>query len=216
VIRAFARAALSETVEPAATFTSALQHRSKKMEIFTIGHSNHDLEKFLQLLKANKIEALVDIRSNPYSRYAYQFNKDNLTKAIQAGGLKYLFLGKKLGGRPKDRQFYDSEGHVLYSRLSESPLFLEGIERVINEIETSRVALMCSEENPVNCHRYLLVSKFLEDRGISVLHIRGDGRIQSKDDLSRENEKLKGKEQQSLFRFRVAKAQEWKSNQSVL
>ncbi len=174
------------------------------MEIFTIGHSNHELGRFIQLLKGNKIEVLVDIRSNPYSRFASQFNKDNLTKAIQANGLKYLFLGKELGGRPKDREFYDSEGHILYSRLSESPLFLEGIERVIDEIKSSRVALMCSEEDPAKCHRHLLVSKVLEDRGITVFHIRGDGSIQSKDDISQENEKPKTNEiQQNLFQGRL-------------
>ena len=184
------------------------------MEILTIGHSNHELEKFLQLLKANNIEVLVDIRSNPYSRFASQFNKNNLSKAIQSTGIKYLFLGKEFCGRPKDRKFYDSEGHVLYSRLSESPLFLEGIERLINGIKTYRVALMCSEENPANCHRYLLVSIVLEDRGIAVFHIRGDGRIQSKDDLSRENEEFKDNQQQSLFREKHP--HERKSTQSAL
>jgi uncharacterized protein (DUF488 family) len=173
--------------------------QKKGMEIFTIGHSNHELEKFLQLLIASKIEVLVDIRSSPYSRYASQFNKDSLKKAIQVAGLKYLFLGKELGGRPKDREFYDSEGHVSYTRLSESPLFLEGIDRLTNGIETYRVALMCSEENPAKCHRYLLLSRVLESRGKTVFHIRGDGTIQSKDDISQENEEFKDNRQQSLF-----------------
>jgi uncharacterized protein (DUF488 family) len=171
------------------------------VDIFTIGHSNHELGKFIELLKASKIEVLVDIRSNPYSRYASQFNKDSLTTAIQASGIRYLFIGKELGGRPKDREFYDSEGQILYPLLSESPLFLEGIERLINGMKTYRVALMCSEENPANCHRYLLVGRVLEDRGVMVFHIRGNGNIQSKDDISQENEKLKGNEgQQSLFK----------------
>jgi uncharacterized protein (DUF488 family) len=181
----------------------AMPRFDERHTLFTIGHSNHELGKFLQFLKGNKIEVLVDIRSNPYSRFASQFNKDNLTKAFQANGIRYLFLGKELGGRPKDRRFYDLEGHVLYLRLSESPLFLEGIERLIHGMSPCHVALMCSEENPVKCHRYHLVSSVLEGRGITVFHIRGDGKVQSKDDVSRENEKCKGSEgQQDLFEGR--------------
>lgn len=173
---------------------------STKKALFTIGHSNHELEKFLHLLQINKIEVLVDVRSNPYSRYASWFNKASIQKAIHEKGMRYLFLGKELGGKPKDREFYDSEGHVLYSRLSESPLFLGGIERLIKGSKNYRIALMCSEEKPMNCHRYLLICRVLEDRGITVSHIRGDNRIQSRDEISRENEKQKrSKAQQNLF-----------------
>ncbi|HDL89516.1 MAG TPA: DUF488 domain-containing protein, partial [Thermodesulforhabdus norvegica] len=84
--------------------------------IFTIGHSNNELQKLIDLMKSNDIELLIDIRFNPYSRFAPQFNKDDFKKAIQAAGIKYLFLGKELGGKPEDPEFYDPEGFVLYSR----------------------------------------------------------------------------------------------------
>ena len=90
--------------------------------LFTIGHSNLDLETFIKLLKDNEIEVLVDVRSNPYSRFVSQFNKVNIQKTVQANGMKYLFLGKELGGKPKDPEFYDAEGQVLYLRIAESPL----------------------------------------------------------------------------------------------
>lgn len=152
----------------------------EKQTIFTIGHSNLDLEAFLHLLKDNKIDVLVDIRSNPYSRFASQFNKDNLRMAIQTNGMKYLFLGKALGGRPKDRKFYyDSEGHVLYSRIAESPLFAQGIKRLIKGIKKYRTTIMCAEENPVNCHRHFLIGRVLADHGVTILHIRSNGEIQS-------------------------------------
>jgi len=84
---------------------------AERRTLFTIGHSNLDLNLFAKLLKNNAIEVLVDVRSNPYSRFAFQFNKDNIQKAIQENGIQYLFLGKELGGRPKDIGLHDLEGH---------------------------------------------------------------------------------------------------------
>ncbi|MBW1737858.1 MAG: DUF488 domain-containing protein [Deltaproteobacteria bacterium] len=186
-----------------------------ELSIFTIGHSNHELEKFIHLLKSNKIDVLVDVRSNPYSRFASHFNKDDIKRTVQANGIKYLFLGKELGGQPEGQEFYDKDGYVLYSRIAESALFIEAINRLMNGITAYRVTLMCSEENPANCHRMLLVSRVLENRGIAVFHIRGDGRLQSKDEVSREYERVKSNEaQQSLFKAKEAR--EWKSTQSVL
>ena len=151
--------------------------------VFTIGHSTHSMEKLISLLGANRIEVLVDIRSEPYSRKVPHFNKDNLEKEIKKRGLKYLFLGKELGGRPSNRQFYDQEGFVLYSKIAGSPDFKSGLERLLNGIERFRVALMCSEENPMNCHRRLLVGRVLSNAGVEVLHIRADGSIQSEEQI---------------------------------
>lgn len=147
--------------------------------VFTIGHSVHSVERFIGLLNDHKIEVLVDIRSEPYSRKVPHFNKENLEKEIKKSGLKYLFLGKELGGRPRNRQFYDQEGFVLYSKIAESPDFKTGLERVLNGIEKFRVALMCSEENPANCHRHLLVGRVLSNSGVKVFHIRADGSTES-------------------------------------
>src|ERR1700687_2127447 len=86
--------------------------------LFTVGHSNHPLQVFLELLKAHQIHVLVDVRSHPYSRYVPQFNCDELQDVLKCAGLRYLFLGKELGGRPEGKEFYDEEGHALYSRLA--------------------------------------------------------------------------------------------------
>lgn len=151
----------------------------EKQILFTIGHSNLDLETFIDLLKVNGIEVLVDIRSQPYSRFASQFNKAHIQRVVQANGMKYLFLGKELGGKPKDPEFYDSEGNVLYTRIAQSELFAEGIARLTIGVKTYRVAIMCSEENPVNCHRRFLIGRVMADHEITIQHIRKDGRIQS-------------------------------------
>jgi uncharacterized protein (DUF488 family) len=152
--------------------------------LFSIGHSNHPIEKFLQLLKLHGIEALVDVRSVPYSRFSPQFSINALRKAVTEAGCEYVFLGKELGGRPEGREFYDEEGHVQYGRRAEAPEFLAGIDRLAAEVGGRRVAMMCSEENPETCHRRLLVARTLEPRGIVVDHIRGDGRLQPDAELA--------------------------------
>ena len=186
-----------------------------EQRIFTIGHSNHPLEKFLGLLRAHSVEVLMDIRSHPYSRYAPHFNSRNLQAAVTGIGIQYLFLGKELGGRPKGEEFYDADGYVLYSRVAESPLFLEGISRLETGVQQYRVAIMCSEENPVGCHRRLLVGHVLTARGLAVYHLRSDGRVQTEAALAAEEmNRNSGDDQLALFGSQGANAR--KSIRSVL
>src|SRR5688500_10712052 len=102
--------------------------------LFTVGHSNHSQEVFLALLKKHRIGVLADVRSSPYSRYASQFNREQLAAAVTAAGVEYAFLGRELGGRPEADSFYDDDGHVLYDRLAQSPLFREGVARLEKDI----------------------------------------------------------------------------------
>lgn len=149
-----------------------------KWSIFTIGHSNHSLENFLGLLQRHNIQVLVDIRSHPYSKHVPQFNRGELEGAVKTAGLKYIFLGRELGGRTDGEEFYDVEG--LYARLAESPLFLEGIARLEEGLRNNwRIALMCSEEDPAKCHRRFLVARVLVRRNIEVKNIRGDGSLET-------------------------------------
>ena len=151
--------------------------------LFTIGHSNHAWERFAGMLTQHQVEVLVDVRSQPYSQYTPHFNHDQIAAALAAADVRYLFLGQELGGRPNDERFYDAEGHVLYAELAKAPLFLQGLDRLQRGIERFRVTLMCSEEDPTVCHRFLLVSRVLADRGVGLQHIRGDGRLQSQREL---------------------------------
>lgn len=145
--------------------------------LFSIGHSNHTEEKFLELLKQHEIGVLVDVRSQPYSRYSPHFNAGSLKALVESAGVRYLFMGDQLGGRPEGDEFFDEAGHALYYRMAESPPFLEGIARLERGARDHRVAMMCSEEDPAVCHRYLLVTRVIRERGIDVWHIRGDGRL---------------------------------------
>jgi uncharacterized protein (DUF488 family) len=146
--------------------------------VFTVGHSNHSAERFVGLLKEYGIEVVVDTRSHPYSRHVPRFNALALEAALAMDGIGYLFLGGELGGRPAGAEFYDDLGRVDYALLGCSRPFLDGISRLEKEILTRTVALLCSEENPIRCHRRLLVGRALEELGFTLRHIRGDGGIQ--------------------------------------
>lgn len=143
--------------------------------LFSIGHSNHDVSALVQLLHHNQIDIVADVRTFPFSRYSPQFNRETLTRTLRAKGVEYAFLGRELGGRPEGDHFYDDEGHVRYDRLSKSPLFAEGLERLLRDAATHRVAMLCSEGDPAQCHRHLLIARVLDERGVPVTHILSNG-----------------------------------------
>jgi len=188
---------------------------AQKPTACTVGHSSQPIEAFIALLKAHEIEAVADARSSPYSQYAPQFNAEPVKAAVTAAGIRYAFLGHEIGGRPNGQEFYDDAGYVLYWRLAQSAAFLHGIERLLNGIRRYRTAVMCSEENPAECHRRLLIGRVLAERGVQVFHIRHDGRVQTEDDVSRE-EKAARRDSGQLSLFDVEATPEWKSARSVL
>lgn len=143
-------------------------------EIFTIGHSNHSIERFVELLRQHGVTALADVRSAPYSRHNPQYNKEALESELKRNGIAYVFLGKELGARSNDPTCYEN-GRVVYGRLARTEDFRKGIERVRKGAEDHRIALMCAEKEPLDCHRTLLVSRELEATGTPVAHILADG-----------------------------------------
>jgi len=145
--------------------------------LYTIGHSNHELDHFAGLLVQHRIQVLADVRSAPWSRYTPHFNSESLKHSLPGLGIQYLFLGDQLGGRPDGAQLYDDSGHVLYSLVAETESFRTGVRQLKDAIQTQRVAIMCSEENPSVCHRFLLVTRVMADDNVEILHIRGDGTV---------------------------------------
>ena len=175
--------------------------------LFSIGHSNHTEQQFLELLRRHEIAVLVDVRSQPSSRYNPHFNAGALKSLVEASGIRYLFMGDQLGGRPEGDEFFDDQGHALYHRMAESPAFLEGIARLERGVRDWRVAMMCSEEDPAVCHRYLLISRVIRQRGIEILHIRGDGHLQP-------DREVDSQEKQASL-FAELEEDSWKSLRSV-
>ena len=181
-----------------------------RRQIYTVGHSNHPIEAFLELLRTHGIEVLVDVRSAPYSKYAPQFDKRALEQAMPTCGITYMYLGQELGGRPRGDEFYDAAGHVVYSLVEEASFFRRGLSRLEAGIEQHRVAIMCSEEEPAGCHRRLLVGRVLANKGVELLHIRGDGRVEREDRV-----RTAAEPDGQLELFPEEQVREWKSIRSV-
>jgi uncharacterized protein (DUF488 family) len=181
--------------------------------VYTIGHSAHTCEKLGGLLRDRLIEVVVDTRSAPYSRFAPQFDRELLQRSLASSGIRYLFLGGELGGRPRSGEYYDAHGHVLYGRMITDPVFMAGMERLERGIAEFRVALLCGEENPAHCHRRLLVGRVLAERGHELLHIRGDGRVQTDAEVAAESGKSLVNEQPALFA--ELDEDQWRSTASV-
>lgn len=167
--------------------------------VLTIGHSTHGAEAFLALLRQHKVEAVADVRSSPFSRFNPQFNRDALEHFLKANSIRYVFLGKELGARSDDRTCYVL-GRVQYGRLAQTPLFQSGLDRVLQGATRYRVALMCAEKEPLDCHRTLLVAKALVERGHPVLHIHTDGHLETHEAAMERLLDLTGLPKQDLFR----------------
>jgi len=142
------------------------------------------VEHFLELLRLHAVEVVADVRSSPYSKYSTHFDREPLREALRAGGFRYVYLGSELGGRPHGEVYYDAAGHVQYGKVAESPDFQQGIARLEDALRQSVVAALCSEEDPAGCHRRLLVGRVLGERGVTVEHIRGDGRLQTEAEVA--------------------------------
>lgn len=152
------------------------------MMIYTVGHSNHAIEDFIELLKQYDITALADVRSHPYSRYVPHYAKDALKTALTHVGIAYVFLGRELGARSQNPACYE-QGKIQYDRLAQEPCFSEGIQRLVQGMAQYRIALMCAEKDPLACHRALLVARHLVKCDIAVNHIHADGHLETHEAL---------------------------------
>lgn len=147
--------------------------------LYTIGHSNHELAQFLELLRRHEVAAVADVRSSPYSAYNPQYNRETLREFLEERGVAYLFLGEQLGARRKEHECYDDEGRVHFDRVAQTPAFREGLVLLHRGMRERRMALMCAEKDPLTCHRTILICRYLGDAFGDVRHILEDGSIES-------------------------------------
>lgn len=160
---------------------------------YSIGHGNKKIEDFIKELKSFEIQFLLDIRSKPFSKWNPQFNQNELQSKLEEYGIKYVFVGNTLGGLPKDRSCYDYNGKVVYDLIREKDFFQEGLERLITANEKRiKVAIMCSESKPEECHRSKLIGQELLKKKISLKHIVSDKLIKSQEMVMAEITKGKG------------------------
>ena len=166
--------------------------------IYTIGHSNHSLERFVELLIGAGINAVADVRSAPFSRYVPHFNRERIGPSLKLSKIVYVFLGDQLGARPDHTECY-RDGRVDFELVATSEAFRLGLKRVYDGAREHRIALMCAEKDPVDCHRNILVARALQGKGAVIRHILADGRIEESSDTERRLLELTGLDQGDLF-----------------
>lgn len=161
--------------------------------IYSIGYGNKKMEVFIKELKSFGISYLLDIRSKPYSKWYPWFNQNELKTSIEENGIKYVFAGDSLGGLPDDRSCYDNEGKVVYDLLKEKDFFKDGIARLATANEKKiKLAIMCSESNPEECHRTKLIGQELLKKKISLNHIISEKVVKSQETVMMELTKGNG------------------------
>ena len=146
--------------------------KTSAYKLYTIGHSNLEMSDFLGTLLRYEIKLLCDVRSRPGSFRFPQFNREPLMNQLASAKIVYQFFGDQFGGRPLDSRYYRPDGLVDYLARRKAPDFAEGMDRLVGAAKNQNVVLMCAEEDPLHCHRFLLLCPALVQKGISPVHLR--------------------------------------------
>ncbi len=168
------------------------------MQVLSIGHSTLDYDQFVARLNAAGVTAIADVRTSPFSRNFAHFNRDALKDALARDGIAYVFLGKELGGRPKGEEYY-TDGIADYEKMAKSDLFQKGLERVKQGARKYRIAMMCSERSPLDCHRCLLVGRALAGSGVKVSHLLSHGEPVAQSEIEEQLLAMAGKQENDMF-----------------
>jgi uncharacterized protein (DUF488 family) len=174
----------------------------ERTKLYTVGHSNQECAQFLDLLTRHQITAVADVRSQPYSQYTPQFNRETLEQALARRQIKYVFLGRELGARREERECYVA-GQARYELIKTLPAFLHGLERLRRGAQRERIAVMCSEKDPITCHRTILICRALRGE-LDIQHILENGELELQDQAETRLLKLMGLSEGDLFQDRSA------------
>lgn len=151
-----------------------------KSSVFSIGYGNRDVDIFFNLLSEYDIKFLIDVRTNPFSKFFPDYSRKALEDVSRSYGIKYVFMGDDLGGKPLDRTCYDKDGHVIYKEIMKKEFFTRSAKRLLTANSKGiKIACMCSELNPQDCHRTKLIGEYLYENGVEICHIKKDGQLVS-------------------------------------
>ncbi|MCI6276577.1 MAG: DUF488 domain-containing protein [Clostridium sp.] len=154
------------------------------MEIYTVGHSNYSVDRLIDMLKKYDINCVVDIRGTPYSKYNVQYNKETIRNTLISAGFVYIYMAKELAAKRENKESYNKEGYSDFEKVCKEEDFLAGIERLKNGCTKGyRIALLGAMQEPIRCHRSILVGRALIEYGFEVKHILHDYSIASQDDI---------------------------------
>lgn len=171
-------------------------------QLYTIGHSTLPEGRFIELLKHFRIAYLLDVRSTPFSRYVPQYNKDRIENTLYGSGIQYAHMGKFFGARQENKAFYNAEGYLDFERFRESAQFKAGLNNVKKGLTKYNIALMCTEKNPIDCHRAIMVTRGFALDGIQAKHILHDLTSITQEEINHQllNRYFPNRDQISMFR----------------
>lgn len=153
--------------------------------LYTIGHSQHEAEYFIDMLRKYDINYVLDVRSTPYSQFAENYNRENIRAILKMAGIEYSFMGNYFGARPEDRTLYSKDGYLDFEKARKSVKFQSAVNNVIKGIQAgNNIVLMCTEKDPIECHRAIMVARTFFERNVDVQHILADSSLQSHDFLN--------------------------------
>jgi uncharacterized protein (DUF488 family) len=181
--------------------------------LYTIGHSNRTIDKFIELLKENRVDAIADVRSSPFSGMNPQYNREVLKQTLSSNDIAYVFLGKELGARRDEDSCY-VDGVVRYEKIAETESFRAGLDRIRVGVKSRRIAMMCAEKDPLTCHRTILICRYLKG-DVSIAHIIEPGGLELHEDAEDRLMRLLGLDNRTLFESReevLAEAYEKQGN----
>lgn len=173
-------------------------------KLYTIGHSVHTVERFVDLLNKYDINCLIDVRSTPYSRFTPQYNISEIKKILQNDQKQYIFMGEEFGARRPDLTLYDSSGVLDFNKVIKSSLFQSGVKRVKTGLDKGfNIAFMCTEKDPIDCHRSILVGRAFDDEKFDVSNIHEDGSAETQEELIERllNHYFPNRNQANIFGF---------------
>ena len=154
------------------------------MEIFAIGHSNYPYDKLIDMIKKYDINCVVDIRETPYSKYNTQYNKEAFNESLRNSGFVYIYMGKEFGAKRTNKDVYTQEGYADFEKVAKEDIFLKGIDRLKKGCQMGyRIVLLGAMQEPIRCHRSILVGKTLNKEGFDVKYIMHEGNLAYQQDI---------------------------------
>lgn len=152
------------------------------MEIFAIGHSNYPYDKLIEMIKRYGIDCVVDIRETPYSKYNTQYNREALRESLKSSGFTYVYMGHEFGAKRQTKESYNDDGYADFKKVIKEELFLKGIERITKGLQMGyKIVLLGAMQDPIRCHRSIMLGKYLNEKGFDVKYIMHEGNIVNQD-----------------------------------
>ena len=176
--------------------------------IYTIGYSGFSMNDFLNTISSHKISLIVDVRSQPYSRFFPDYNIESLKIFLAQKGIFYRNYDKAFGARQENHSFYSKDGYLDFEQFTKSEQYIYGFEKLVKSMKQDYMfALMCAEKDPINCHRSIMIARTFSNVGYNVIHLMPDDIVMTQQDIEERllDRYFTNREQATIFDKNISK-----------